>query len=339
MHAWVLEGHGAPRSVLKWRPWPDPVPGAGQVRIRCEGFGVNYADVMAVKGLYREAPPPPCVLGYEAVGRVEGIGAGVPTDLRGKRVVAMTRFGSYAELVTTDAQAIAIIPDPMPLGEAAALATQGCTAWYMAMIARPLRRGQHVLVHGAAGGVGQLLVQIALRQGCIVHAVASGARKMERLAQLGAQHVIDRSREDYAVQVRRALGGARLDVSFNAVGGSTFRQDMALLGSGGAQVMFGGSERGEGAGLIATLRFVWNMGLVVPISLMMKSRSLIGVNMLRLSEDRPELIAECLGKVVEAHAAGWLKPYVHQEFPVDRTPEALEALSSGTTMGKVVVRL
>ncbi len=338
MQAWVLTAHGEPRRVLSLQQRPDPVPGPHQVLIRCEGFGLNYADVMAVKGLYRDAPPVPSVLGYEVVGRIESAGAEVPKELLGKRVVAMTRFGGYAELAVTDHRALSVIPDSMPLGEAAAMATQGCTAWYMAMIARPVQPGDRVLVHSAAGGVGNLLVQICLKRGCTVFAVASGAKKMEQLRALGAHHVIDRSQGDYAAQLDALLKDARLDVSFNAVGGSTFKKDMKLLGSGGAQVLYGGSERGEGRGLFGTLRFVWNMGLVIPIFLMMKSKSLIGVNMLRISEHQPQTIAACVAGVVKAHAEGWLKPHVHREYTREQLPDALEALGGGGTMGKVVVR-
>ena len=338
MQAWVLTAHGEPRRVLSLQERPDPVPGPNDVLIRCEGFGLNYADVMAVKGLYRDAPPVPSVLGYEVVGRVESAGAQVPVELIGKRVVAMTRFGGYAELAATDHRALSVIPDSMPLGEAAAMATQGCTAWYMAMIARPLCKGDQVLVHSAAGGVGQLLVQIAVKQGCTVFAVASGAQKGAYLKQLGAHHVIDRSGGDYAQQVDTLLKDARLDVSFNAVGGTTFKQDLKLLGSGGALVLYGGSQRGEGGGFFGTLRFVWNMGLVIPIFLMMKSKSLIGVNMLRISEHRPQTIAACVAGVVKAHADGWLKPHVHKEYTRQQLPDALEALGSNSTMGKVVVR-
>jgi NADPH:quinone reductase-like Zn-dependent oxidoreductase len=314
------------------------VPGPQQVLIRCEGFGLNYADVMAVKGLYRDAPPVPSVLGYEVVGRIESAGADVPKELLGKRVVAMTRFGGYAELAVTDHRALSVIPDSMPLGEAAAMATQGCTAWYMAMIARPVRKGDRLLVHSAAGGVGQVLVQLAVKKGCTVFAVASGEKKMEQLRKLGAQHVIDRTKGDYAQQVGALLKNARIDVSFNAVGGTTFKKDMELLGSGGAQVLFGGSERGEGAGMLGTLKFVWNMGLMIPIFLMMKSKSLIGVNMLRISEHQPHLMAECVAGVVQAHSEGWLKPHVHKEYTREQLPDALEALGGGGTMGKVVVR-
>lgn len=315
----------------------NPSPEENEVLIRCEGFGLNFADVMAVKGLYRDAPPPPFIPGYEVVGRVERTGRQVPTELLGKRVVALTRFGGYAEFAVTDHRALAVIPEEIPLGEALALATQGCTAWYMSMIARPLRRGENVLVHSAAGGVGQLLVQLALHRGCTVFAVASGTAKLDHLKQLGAHHVIDRRAADYAAVIGGILGERRLHASFNAVGGNTFPKDMRLLASGGALVLFGGSERG-GIGALGTLRFVWRMGVVVPVFLMMKCRSLIGVNLLRISEDRPEILAECLHGAVKAHADGWLAPRVHHIFDRHGLPDALTQLGAGGTIGKLAVR-
>lgn len=338
MNAWVLHKHGTTKEAFQLRQVPDPEPGPGQLLIRSEGFGLNYADVMARRGLYRDAPPVPCVIGYETVGRVERCGAGVPSERLGQRVVAMTRFGGYAELAVTDHRAAAVVPDALGIGEACALATQGCTAWYMARYACPLREGQRVLIHSAAGGVGQLLVQLAVRAGCDVFAIASGAEKMAYLKQLGAQHVIDRSAGDYATAVERALGSHRLDVSFNAVGGSTFKKDMQLIGSGGAVVLYGGAERGNSGGPFATLAFVWRMGITVPIFLMMKSRSLIGVNMLRISEHQPALLGRCLHEVVQAVREGWLVPRVHQLFGADQLAAAHDALEGGRTIGKVAVR-
>ncbi|MFT3884289.1 MAG: zinc-binding dehydrogenase [Flavobacteriales bacterium] len=339
MRAWRLMKHGAPARALALQDVPAPTPAPGEVLIASEGFGLNYADVMAVKGLYRDAPPVPCVLGYETVGRVTAVGDGVPAALLHQRVVAMTRFGGYAEQAVTDHRALAVIDDGVPLGEALALATQGCTAWYMAMVARPLRPGQRVLVHSAAGGVGLLLVQLALHQGCEVFSVASGAEKRERLRALGVQHVIDRQAGNIHERLQHLLGREQLDAAFNAVGGTTFKRDLALIGSGGALVLFGGSERGGGrSGLLGTLAFVWRMGLVVPIFLMMRSRSLIGVNMLRISEQKPELIAECLCEVVRARNEGWLRPHVHHTYPSSELPAALAALAGGRTSGKVAVR-
>ena len=339
MKAWVLEGHGDPAKVLALREAAAPVPATGQLLIQCEGFGLNFADVMAVRGLYRDAPPPPCVLGYEVVGRVIGAGPSVTDPPIGKRVIALTRFGGYAEQAVTDHRAIAEVPDDLGIGEACALATQGVTAWHLAHRAAPMHKGERVLVHSAAGGVGQLLVQLAVRQGCEVFAVASGADKMQFLRSLGAHQVIDRTRADYAAAIRFILGTARLDVSYNAVGGSNYRKDMKLLGSGGRLVLFGGAARASGGkGIFSTLQFIWQMGLVVPIFLVMRSKAIIGVNLLRLSEHRPEWVAECLRSTVAAYGEGYLRPHVHEVFPHDRLTDAHSALASGRTIGKVAVR-
>ncbi|MBK9175123.1 MAG: zinc-binding dehydrogenase [Flavobacteriales bacterium] len=334
MKAWTLIAHGAPERAFALREHPDPDPKPHQVVIRCEGFGLNYADAMCVRGLYREAPPPPCIIGYEVVGRVERVGSAAPAGLLGKRVVAMTRFGGYGELAATDHRACAIIPDDLPFGEALALATQGVTAWYMAKVLSPLQAGERVLVHSAAGGVGQLLVQLAAQAGCEVFAVVGSASKADRARELGAALAIDRSTGDYELQALKRLGKHRLDASFNAVAGRTFKKDMRLLGSGGRLVLFGGAERGG----TSTLGFVWRMGLVLPIFLMMKSKSILGVNMLKLGDHKPELIAECLRGVMDAHASGALAPRVHDTYDAPRLPEALSALASGRTLGKVAVR-
>ena len=337
MNAWTLVSHDGPRDGFVLLQHPDPVPGPSQVRIAVEGFGLNYADVMAARGLYRDAPPLPSVIGYEVVGRVEAFGADVPADMLGKRVVAMTRFGGYAQQVVTDHRACAVVPEHMTLGVAAALATQGATAWYAARVLCPLLPGQRVLVHSAAGGVGQLLVQLALDAGCVVYAVAGGTEKCAHLEHMGAQHVIDRHAGPYEEAVSRLLGNDRIDVSFNAVGGSTYRSDMRLLGAGGRLVLFGGAERGA-LGLFGTLRFVWRMGLLVPIFLMMQSRSVLGINMLKLSDKKPELVARCMHEAVAAAVRGVLRPHVHKEYPAGDLAQAHVDLASGRTTGKLVLR-
>lgn len=334
MKAWTLVAHGKPERAFVLREHPDSQLQPNQVLIRVEGFGLNYADAMAARGLYREAPPLPSIIGYEVVGRVVSVGNDAPQGLQGKRVVAMTRFGGYAELAATDHRACAVIPEDLALGEALALATQGATAWYMAMVLCPLHAGERVLVHSAAGGVGQLLVQLAARAGCEVIAVVGNASKAQRAKELGAAQAIDRSAGDYEIQASKLLGKRRLDASFNAVAGRTFKKDLRLIGSGGRLVLFGGAERGG----TSTLGFVWRMGLMLPIFLMMKSKSIIGVNMLKLGDHNPGLVARCLAEVVEANRLGQLKPLVHAEWPADKLIEAHQALASGGTMGKVALR-
>jgi NADPH2:quinone reductase len=170
-----------------------------------------------------------------------------------------------------------------------------------------------------------------------VYALAGGADKQAHLKRMGAQHVIDRNAGDYGQALRKLLGKDRLDVSFNAVAGSTYRTDLDLLGTGGRLVLFGGAERGT-LGAFGTLRFVWRMGLMIPIFLMMRSRSVLGINMLRLGDHKPEVVSACLAQVVQAHAQGVLKPHVHRVYGANELPQAHVDLAGGGTMGKLVVR-
>lgn len=313
-------------------------PGAQEVRIAVAAFGLNYADVMARRGLYREAPPMPCVIGYEVVGIVEMIGSDVDPALLGKRVVAFCRFGGYAKHVITPAYACAEI-DEMEDAKALALATQGVTAHYMLHRSANIHAGERVLVHAAAGGVGNLLIQMAKNRGAFVIAKVSSDTKGELCVKLGADAAVNYTKEPYETQVQRILKDERLDASFNPVAGSTFKKDWALLGTGGRLVLFGGSELGKGTfGIFTTLRFVWKMGFVIPIGLMMRSKSMIGVNMLKVADNKQQVLTQCLQEVVAMAKNGEIDPQIGNEFHEDAFVAAHDLLESGKSTGKLIVR-
>ncbi|MEO8606113.1 MAG: zinc-binding dehydrogenase, partial [bacterium] len=242
MKAIVLKRHASPRDAFEMQERPTPEAAAGQVRIAVEAFGLNYADVSARQGTYPDAPPPPSVLGYEVVGRIDQLGAGVSAPAIGQRVAALTRFGGYATSAVTDARAVVEIPDELDVGIAAALPTQGGTAYYCAEEMVRLHPGDHVLVQAAAGGVGTLLVQLCKRRGCIVYGTAGSDDKLAYLRELGVDHPINYRREDFAVAVRRVRGDAGLDVVFDSLGGAAVRAGLALLASGGRIVCLGAAE-------------------------------------------------------------------------------------------------
>ena len=182
------------------------------------------------------------------------------------------------------------------------------------------------------------LIQLAKRKGAEVFAKIGNENKKQLVLSLGADHVINYNQGDYAEQILKITNGDRLDVSFNPVAGSTFKKDFALLGSGGRIVLFGGSEMASGKfGILSTLNFLRKMGLVIPVGLMMRSKNILGVNMLKIADNRPMVLAECLKAVVELHAAGELKPQVGGIYPVAKIGEAHAALESGKTTGKLTV--
>jgi NADPH:quinone reductase-like Zn-dependent oxidoreductase len=337
MQAIYLVKNGDAATAFELRETADPIPSSSEVRIKVEAFGLNYADVMARNGLYREAPALPCVLGYEVVGRIDQVGENVANDLIGKRVVAFTRFGGYAEYALTNPKAFTLIDD-LDAGAALSIATQFVTAYYMAYELTNLFPGDRVLVHAGAGGVGTALIQLCKRKGCEVFATAGSEEKLSYMREQGADHVIDYRKHDYAVEVKRLLGEQRLDLIFNPIAGSTFKKDYTLLGSGGRIALFGGSERsGKKWGIFSTLNFVRKMGFLIPIGTMMRSKSILGVNMLKIGDNKPATLHRCLQEVAELVLKGEVKPHIGGRFSSKEIAKAHALLEDRKSIGKIIV--
>lgn len=341
MKAAVLVRHGAADTAFEMRELPDPEPAVGQVRIAVDTFGLNFADVSARRGTYRDAPPLPSVIGYEVVGRVDRLGAGVEDLREGQRVAALTRFGAYATLALTDARAAVAIPDDMEDAVGAALPTQGCTAFFAAEEMVRLHPGDHVLVQAAAGGVGSLLVQLAKRRGCVVYGTAGSDDKLDLLRKLGVDVAINYRKNDFCDVIRAARGDDGIDVIFDSLGGDAVRRGMKLLAAGGRMVCFGAASHAGGGGMapqiLKDLKFVASFGFPHPIPLLMNSKSIIGINMLRLSDQRPLVLKRCLENVVALALDGTLTPIVGGRYPASQLAEAHAFLEGRGSMGKLVI--
>jgi NADPH:quinone reductase-like Zn-dependent oxidoreductase len=338
MKAAVLVKTGNPDTAFEIREVPKPEQKPNEALIKVEGFGLNFADVMARHGMYQDAPKMPSILGYDAVGTVEEVGADVDPSWVGKRVVAMTRFGGYAEYAVTDTRAMAEIAAHISIGEAAALATQYCTAWYCACHMMNLHPGDVVLIHAAAGGVGTAVTQIAKMKGCTVVGTAGSDEKLEYLKKNGVDHAINYRKHDYEKEITRLLGDKPIDAAFNPTGGKSFKKDLRLLNIGGRVVAYGASERmGKKGGIFATIKFALNFGFHTPIKLIMNTKAMIGVNMLRVADHKPEALQRCLNEVTKLTNEGVLKPNVGGEFPAAEIGKAHALLESRKSTGKIVV--
>lgn len=337
MKAIVLVKNGDADKAFEQREVGMPVVQAGQVLIKVAAFGLNFADVMARRGMYKEAPPLPAILGYDVAGTIEAVGEGVTHFKKGDRVTAMTRFGGYATYAITNASAVALLPDSLDFATATALTTQYCTALYAASEMVNLHPGDKVLIHSGAGGVGTALIQFAKFKQCEVFATAGSAAKMDYLKSLGVQHAINYNTQDFETEIKKITQENGVDVIFDAVGGKSVKKGMRALAPGGRLVCYGAaalSNKNIFGKIITALQF----GFYHPAMLMMPSKSIIGVNMLQIADHHPKVIARCLATAIELYKCGVFIPTISTLFSAADISAAHDYLEKRNSIGKVVVQ-
>ncbi|WP_446663747.1 quinone oxidoreductase family protein [Flexivirga sp. B27] len=311
------------RSVLQVQDTDVAPPAPGEVQIRVAAAGVNFIDVYKRQGVY--PIPTPFVLGEEGAGTVEAVGSDV-TDLAvGNKVAWAGQPASAAEVANIAAAQVVPVPDGLDLDIAAAAMLQGMTAHYLVNSTWPVQEGQIALVHAAAGGVGQLLVQLITGKGASVIATAGSAEKLQIAADLGAAHTInyrDFSGDALAEEVRR-IAGRGVDVAYDGVGRATFDASLKSLRPRGMGVLFGGAS-----------------GQVEPLDLQVLNRlgSLFVTRPTLASYllDREELLWRA-GDILGQLANGSLRLQVGAKFALDDAASAYEALEGRQTTGKLLL--
>jgi len=339
MRAVVIPNPGPP-EVLEVQERPDPAVGAGEVRIAVKAAGINFADTMARAGTYPDAPPTPSVVGYEVAGEVESVGEGAGAKV-GDRVVAGTRFGGYAELVSVAGNQVVPLPDGWSFEQGAAFPVNYATAYAGLVIMGGLKEGERVLIHAAGGGVGISATQIAKHVGAEIYGTAS-ASKHDAIRAQGVDHAIDYRNDDFEEAVKR-ISGDGVDVVMDAIGPSSFRKSYRSLRQGGRLVMYGASElsTGETRDLKAVAKGLLQMPLsTMPwwqsLAVMNENKGVFGLNMLKWwdAEGGLERMIEPLEPLV---AAGALNPVVADAFPFDRAADAHRFIAERKNVGKVVL--
>jgi NADPH:quinone reductase-like Zn-dependent oxidoreductase len=341
MKAVVLTGTGG-YDVLRVQERPDPPVGPGEVRIAVKAAGINFADTMARVGLYPDAPKTPCVLGYEVAGEVEAVGEGVAERQVGERVVAGTRFGGQAELVTVPAEQALPLPDALSFEQGAAFPVNYGTAYAALVVMGSLREGTRVLIHAAAGGVGIAATQIARNAGAEIFGTASPG-KHEAIRAQGVAHPIDYRTLDFEQEVLRLTDGEGVDLVIDAQGPTSFRKDYRLLRSGGRLVMYGISENSKGGrrDIPSTLKALLTMPTATmpwwkSLLAMNENKGVFGLNMLNWwdTEGNLDRVTEPLTADLEA---GRLQPVVAEAFPFERAGDAHKFIAERRNVGKVVL--
>ena len=318
MRAIQITATGGPEALILSQ-LPDPIPGPGQVLIRVEAAGVNFIDVYFREGRYPS--PLPFVPGQEAAGTVVALGSSVDTVAIGDRVAWCGVPGTYAELALAPADRLVKIPANVSFQQAAAAMLQGMTAHYLAHSTYAIQKGDEVLIHAGAGGVGLLLTQIAHALGAYVFTTVSTEEKAELSRQAGADLVINYRDQDFAAEIRKHSNG--LHVAYDSVGKTTFDQSLSVLRPRGMMVLFGGSS-----------------GPVPPFDLIQLSTK--G----SLFVTRPTLkdyIATCADLESRAHAIlnavadGTLKLRLEHTYPLSEAAQAHRDLEARKTTGKLLL--
>jgi NADPH:quinone reductase-like Zn-dependent oxidoreductase len=341
MKALVLTGTGG-YDVLRVEERPDPAVGPGEVRVAVKAAGINFADTMARVGLYPDAPKPPCVLGYEVAGEVESVGEGVTEHAVGDRVVAGTRFGGQAELVTVPATQAWPLPERLSFEQGAAFPVNYGTAYAALIMMGSLREGNRVLIHAAGGGVGISAVQIARNAGAEIFGTAS-ASKHEAIRAQGVDHPIDYRNLDFEAEVMRITGGEGIDLAIDALGPTSFRKDYRLLRPGGRLVMYGLSENStegrrsipltlKSLAAMPTATMPWWKSLLV----MNENKGVFGLNMLKWMDSEGNL-DRLVGPLMADLDAERLEPVVAEAFPFERAGDAHRLIAERRNVGKVVL--
>ncbi|KOV72049.1 NADPH:quinone reductase [Streptomyces sp. AS58] len=334
----VLPAVGEP-EILSLRSRDLPEPGPGQALVRVEASGVTFAEQQMRRGKYYDMPAFPFVPGYDLVGVVERTGPSGPDAPAlpvGQRVAALTKTGGWAEYVVIDAADLVPVPDGVDAVRAETLITNGATAWRMLHRTAKVRPGDTVVVHGANGGVGSVLVQLARSHGATVIGTAS-ARNQQAVADLGAVPVDYRG--DVPARVRELAPGGVAAV-FDHVGGEGIKDSWRMLAPGGTLVSYGSASTRDraGSGTVTVLKLVarlavWN---ILPNGRGAHFFNLWAGKARRPQRFRAELRAD-LERIFGLLRSGTIEARVDRVYPLEQAAEAMRHAESGTVVGKVVI--
>lgn len=318
----VIADELGPLENYTLRDYQPGEPGAGEVRIAIKAAGVSFVDVLNATGQYQSKAPVPFIPGSEFAGVIEAVGDNVEDLSVGQSVIASSWGGAFAEAAVVPAVSVRVMPQGMGFGEAAVFKVSALTVWHALVDRGQLQPGETLLVLGAGGATGYAAVQLGHYLGAKVIASASTKAKREMALAGGAEAVIDARSDNWREDVKTANNGKPVDVVFDPVGGDSTEPAFRCLAVNGRHLIVG-FPRG-----IASL----------PTNLpLLKSASLVGVNLQQLSLSDPAKAASNSERVFELAAQGLLTPMVAQTYPLEGFADAMHQVSEGKSAGRIVL--
>lgn len=328
-----------PPTILELETHPDPTPAPGEITLRVTAAGINFADIMARLGLYPDAPPYPCVVGYEVAGHVDAIGPGVTGFTPGQPVAALTRFGGYADRIAIPATQAFPIPPTLDLQAAAGLPVTYITAWLMLIHLGNLQPGDRVLIHSAGGGVGLSAIQLCRWRGAEVFATAS-VGKHDRLRKMGVEHCIDYRTQDFEDEIHRITAGRGVDIVLDAQGGASLKKSYRCLTDLGRLYAFGAASFApdDTRNLWAALKGYLRTPRFHPLAMMDKNRGVQGINLGHLWH-RTDKLQPMMQQIIQLAAEGTLTPIIDTTFPLEQASAAHAYIQARKNFGKVLLTM
>lgn len=325
MKAVVCNRLGDP-SVLEVEERPSRAPGKGEVRIRLKAAALNFPDILMIAGGYQLKPELPFVPGIEAAGDIVEVGPDAGPWKVGDRVIvtgATELYGLFAEEATAPVSALLAIPKGMSYEAASGYLATYATSYHALVDRGRIRKGETLVVHGATGGVGTAAVQIGKHLGATVIATGGDDRKLDALRTMGADHVVNYSREDIRERVKELTGGRGADIFYDPVGGAVFEASMRCVALEGRILIIGATS-----------------GTYAPVKtnhILIKEVEVIGVLHGNWRDRHPNLFAQNMRVLGEWAEAGHIDPHVGRTYPLEKAAEALDALANREIVGKCVL--
>lgn len=337
MKAAVITHFGTP-DVLKIKDVPTPVPEEGEVLVKVRAIGVNFADVFARLGLYPSIPKAPFVPGIEYAGVVEKTGKGVRRLKKGDKVFGFTKQNGYAEYVSMKQEYVIKMPPRMSFEQAAAFTVVYLTAYHGIVNLAHGHKGEKILIHAGAGGVGIAAIQLAKHLGMEVYATVGSEEKAKVVAAQGADHIINYRDHDFADVIRRATDGYGIDVIMDGVGGPAYKKGVKLLAPMGRYILFGLSSvnapRRINLGRII-VDFFTTPRILLPLQLE-RNVGFHAFNLYFLTH-KVEFMTGSLEKLIDFYRKGALRPLIGATFPLADVVKVHELLQSRKAIGKIVM--
>lgn len=324
MKAIQFETYGGP-EVLKMTEKERPKPRGNEVLIEIDCVGVNYADTARREGQYVVPTPLPFIPGAEVAGVVVEVGEKVTKIKTGTRVVSLIESGGYSEYALSNEFSVIPLPDEVSFHDAVALPLQGLSAYHILKTMGRLQPGESVLIHAAAGGVGTIAVQLAKIFGAgKVIATASTKEKLTLAKEMGADILIDYTKEGWELKVREATGGKGVDVALEMAGGDIFNKTLKCLAPFGRLVVFGNASRE-----------IYTMN---PQILMRRNQSVVGFFLPQIMK-KPDLLLPSIQELFSYVASGKLKLTIGGIYPIEQAAEVHEVMNARQTKGKMILQV